>query len=302
MAYRRPLWYYPLFQIPLLLLGLCLAMALLFWLLGWGRPSVAVSIALDLSGSTYDPQPFNAPGTIMNQEINAVNRYLEKNTSGVLSRPNQVKILGFASAVRPLTRDFSTDAKVINQELTQSIKPGLAEILGEGTNLDLAIQEGVKALKSVSDRCRELLIVTDGAVFVAPEGIINAKSNRVKINAVVIGTEAPLLQAATLATGGRYISAEGSELDQLFTEKIFRDFNNNWGWVLFWLGLAWICLMWLLVMPLDRWLFQRLLKMPINLAGKLALGNAFFWSAATPLIVWKLYQILEFALPFIGSC
>jgi Ca-activated chloride channel family protein len=60
--------------------------------------------------------------------------------------------------------------------------------------------------------------------------------------------------------------------------------------------------MWLLVMPLDRWLFQGLLKMPINLAGKLALGNAFFWSAATPLIVWKLYQILEFALPFIGSC
>jgi Ca-activated chloride channel family protein len=60
--------------------------------------------------------------------------------------------------------------------------------------------------------------------------------------------------------------------------------------------------MWLLVMPLDRWLFQGLLKMPINLAGKLALGNAFFWSAATPLMVCKLYQVLEFALPFIGSC
>ena len=69
--YRRPLWRYPLFQIPLLLLGACLAAALLFWLLGLGRVPVAVAIALDLSSSTYSSE-FNAPGSIMAQEVQAV--------------------------------------------------------------------------------------------------------------------------------------------------------------------------------------------------------------------------------------
>ena len=73
-SYRVKLWNYPLFQIPLICCGLCLVAATLFWLLGFGRPKVAVAIALDLSGSTYNNQIelFNSPGTIINKEVQAV--------------------------------------------------------------------------------------------------------------------------------------------------------------------------------------------------------------------------------------
>jgi hypothetical protein len=54
------------------------------------------------------------------------------------------------------------------------------------------------------------------------------------------------------------------------------------------LGITWIALMWTLVLPLDRWILQGWLKKPFNLAGKLALGNAFFWTALTPGLIWRL--------------
>jgi Ca-activated chloride channel family protein len=58
--------------------------------------------------------------------------------------------------------------------------------------------------------------------------------------------------------------------------------------------------MWLLTLPLDKWIFQDLMKLPMNLAGQLALGNALFWSVATPLVVWRLGQL--FGSPFFSSC
>ncbi|MEW5856817.1 MAG: VWA domain-containing protein, partial [Cyanobacteriota bacterium] len=75
---RRGLWLYPLFQIPLMLLGACIVVTALIWLLGLGRPPVAVAIALDLSSSTYGTQ-FNAPGTVMDREVAAVRSYLQQN-------------------------------------------------------------------------------------------------------------------------------------------------------------------------------------------------------------------------------
>lgn len=84
--YRIKLWSYPLFQIPLILLGVCLIMLLLFWLLGFGRPQVAVAIALDVSGSTYESNidKFNATGTILNQQVKAVQAYLKENNQETL--------------------------------------------------------------------------------------------------------------------------------------------------------------------------------------------------------------------------
>lgn len=300
-SYRRPLWLYPLFQIPLLLLGGFLATALLFWLLGLGRPSVAVAIALDLSSSTYGQQ-FNAEGTIMAQEIDAVRAYLDKNSSGVLRQPNQVQVFGFADGVRPLTSGFSDDSEQIQQQLGQALQPTLVDIIGGGTNLDLALQEGIFALRTVGDRCRELLVVTDGEVSVADQVIAQANLNNVTINAVVIGAEAPQVRQATRETGGRYISAEQDTLDRLFTTQLFNNFNNNWRWILLWLGCAWIALMWMMTMPLDRWIFQGLLHFPMNLAGRFALGNALFWTAATPGIVIAIYRALNLALPFFKAC
>ncbi len=300
-SYRRPISLSPLFQIPLICLGVCLACALLFWLLGIGRPSVAVAIALDLSSSTYQNE-FNAPDSIMAREIKAVQAYLEKNGSGILRQPNQVQVFGFATGVRPLTRAFSDDSQQVSQELQQSLQPDLPNIIVGGTNLDLAIQEGTLALAQVSDRCRELLLVTDGEVSVNPMVIDEAKEQGVKINALVIGTDAPQVEGATFATSGQYLSGNVEELDQLFTQNFFENFNNNWRWVLFWLGLAWIALMWVIVLPLDRWVLQGLFKFPMNLAGRISLFNALFWTAATPLIIWKLYDLFGLMLPFIGQC
>jgi Ca-activated chloride channel family protein len=282
-----------------MLLGLFLTIALLFWLFGFGRPQVAVAIALDLSSSTYGTE-FNAPGSIMNQEINAVQAYLNKND--ILRQPNQIKIFGFASGIIPLTNNFSTDGQAISQQLTNALQPELVNIIGGGTNLDLAISETTQELAIISDRCRELLIVTDGEAMINPSVIGEAIAKKVSINAIVIGAEAPIIQAATFTTGGKYISTDITNLETLFTEKFFDSFNNNWRWIVFWLALAWIALMFTLIMPLDRWLFQGLFKMPINLAGRLALFNALFWTAATPGILWRIYQIFNLGLPFVKNC
>jgi Ca-activated chloride channel family protein len=299
--YRRPLWSYPLFQIPLIFLGIFFVSALLFWLLGIGRPPVAVAIALDLSTSTYENR-FNEPGSVMNQEIEAVRAYVTKNSSGILRQPNQVKIFGFASGVTPLTNTFETDSQKIIQELNQSLKPNLVNTIGGGTNLDFAIQEGRDALSNIDDRCRELLLVTDGIASVNNRVVNEAKEKKVRINAIIIGTDAPEVKNATITTGGQYISGDINSLQALFTEKLFNNLNNNWGWILLWLALIWIALMWTLTMILDRWLFQGLFSMPMNFAGRLALCNALFWTVATPLIAWRLYQIFNLALPFISSC
>lgn len=300
--YRRPLWLYPLFQIPALFLCLFLLLALLFSFLGFGRPLVSVAIALDLSTSTYYGQDFNASGTVMDLEVQAVKAYLEKNATADLKQPNLVKVFGFAGDVEPLTQTFGDNSQQIASELTTALRPTLADLLGEGTNVDRAIEEGTKALSEQSERCRELLLVTDGEATVSPSVIQNAIANRVKINAVVIGAESLAIRAATFATGGQYLSGEASKLNALFTEKFFTRFNTNWRWILFWLGLAWIAFMWVLTMPLDRWLFQGLLKMPLNLAGRLALGNALFWTAAIPGILWGIYKLSNLALPFVSQC
>jgi Ca-activated chloride channel homolog len=296
------LWLYPLFQIPTLFLCLFLLLALLFSFWGFGRPLVSVAIALDLSTSTYYGQDFNASGTVMDLEVQAVKAYLKKNTTADLKQPNLVKVFGFAGDVEPLTQTFEDDSQQIAKELTTALRPTLADILGEGTNVDRAIEEGTQALSEQSDRCRELLLVTDGEATVSPSVIQNAIANRIKINAIVIGAESLAIRAATLATGGKYLSGDAKNLNTLFTEQFFSRFNSNWRWVLFWLGLAWVALMWALTMPLDRWLFQGLLKRPLNLAGRLALGNALFWTAATPGILWGIYKLSNLALPFFSQC
>ena len=119
---------------------------------------------------------------------------------------------------------------------------------------------------------------------------------------MILGSDAPEVKAATWQTGGKYLQGDARELNVLFTDEFFERFNSNWRWVIFWLGLTWIALVWMIAMPLDRWIFEGLLKMPMDLGGKLALFHALFWTAATPGIIWKIYQLLDLTLPFLGSC
>lgn len=280
-----------------MLLSACLVAAALFGLLGLGRPKVAVAIALDLSASTYSSQ-FNAPGTVMSQEIQAVRSYLQQNDQ-LLREPNQIQILGFGGVVQPLTSDFKTDSQQLETELDQALQdPNLPlQIVTNTTDLNLAIQKSTSALSNIRDRCRELLIVTDGEAEVSPDIIAGALTSRVKINAVVVGTDAPALRTAAAATNGIYLSGAGQNLETFFTDTFFIRFNSNLKWIIFWLGAAWIALMWLLILPLDRWIYQGLLKLSMSLAGRIALGNALFWTILTPIVVWRLS-----GLPLISSC
>lgn len=289
MLQRRQIWLYPLFQIPLMLMVSCLIIAALGWLLNWGRPPVAVTISLDLNDSTT--------GEVRKQEILAVKSYLQQNQK--LKNPNQVKIFAFANNVQPLTRDFNSKSEEIESQFVQALQnPSLEKQLGGGTNLNLAIQEGVNALKTIANRCRELLIVTDGMVDVKPAIIDEAIKEDVKINAVVLGGRVSSdLQTAATRSRGLYLAGEAKDLSILFTENLFNRFNSNLRWIIFWLGAAFICLMWTLTLPLDRWLFQGVVGLNITLSGQLALGNAIFWTVLTIIVLWRL-----FGLPFTSSC
>ena len=302
LSNHRPLWLYPLFQIPGILLGIFLVLAMLFWLLGLGRPNVAVTIALDLSSSTYTPQPFNAPGTVMAQEVAAVRAYVER-SSQQLKVPNQIQVIGFAKQVVSLTNGFTDNKQQLETELNQSLaNPNLRSQLGDGTNFDQAIEQGTKALAG-QNQCRELLLVTDGQADISPLTIAQAASQKVKINALVVGADAPRLQAAASATQGVYTSYASeavSVLQSLLADKFFPQFNSNLRWVVLWLGAAWVALMWLLTLPLDRWVLHGWMGLPWNLSGQLALGNAVFWTVLTPFILWQLWQFL--GLPFFASC
>ncbi|MGL5196039.1 MAG: vWA domain-containing protein, partial [Chroococcales cyanobacterium] len=94
-----------------------------------------------------------------------------------------------------------------------------------------------------------------------------------------------------------YLSAEASNLELLFTQTFFRDFNSNWRWILFWLSGAFIFLMWTLTLPLDRWLFQGIMGLNMTLSGQIALGNALFWTVVTLIAFWK-----GFGIPFGNPC
>ena len=228
-SYRVRLWNYPLFQIPLILLSLCLVAAMLFWLLGFGQPKVAVAIALDLSSSTYgEVASFNAPGTILEREVKAVEAYLQQNNEEILLNPNQVKVFGFGDTVKPLTGNFEANSNQVATSLSEALKTeGLATEIGSGTDLNLAIKTGINALRTVPKRCRELILVTDGIANVSPGVIVDASANRVKINSVVIGQEALALRGASFATGGIYLSGDSNNLSAFFTDNFFSTRNEK---------------------------------------------------------------------------
>ena len=282
----QPIFSKPLFQRSLIFLIIFLILAALFVLLGFGRPNLAVVIALDLSTSTHDGK-WNGQGTVMAKEIEAVNAYLDLNLK--LSNPNQIQVLGFGDVVEKLAPSFQSDSSQVKKDFTESLtKPDIrSKFIASGTNLSLVISESVSNLKEVGDRCRQMLLVTDGDANINPEVIADAVANKVKVNSVIVGAESPAVLAVTLATGGTYNSSLVGDLSLLFTDKIFSGFNSNIRWVIFWLGCAWVALMWLLVHHLDLF-FQKFLGIGFSLAGKLALSNALFWTFSTIGIVWRI--------------
>lgn len=299
--FYRPLWRYPLFQIPAIFVAVFLVITLLFGLLRLGQPPVAVVIALDMSQSTYGDNIL-ASGTILAKELEAVEAYLDLNTAKVLRKPNQVQVLGFADGVIPLTEDFDDNSQKLITQLNNAWTADIPLTIGGGTNVDLVLQEGISSLSGVEKRCRELLLVTDGAVNISPTMIEEANLNNIRINAIVIGNPPKSVEPATSATKGVALEGDQDNLSTLFTDRLFTRFNSNIRWVIFWLGCTWVALMWLLTMPLDRWIFQGFLNIRMDYAGKMALGNAIAWTVLTPLLLWQIYRLLDIAAPFLGEC
>ena len=296
--HRRPLWRFSLFQVPLISFILCLVMALLFWLLGLGRPQVSVAIGLDLSGSTGygNPTVLIPPGSVIEKEQQAIESYVKLNSSDVLKKPNELYVFGFGKNVEALTPSFMSNASKIEKALDDALNdPSLpAKIDPSQNDVDLAIKKGIDELSGVRDRCREFILVTDGQVEISPQSVQDAIASKIKINAVVIGEEAIPLRTAAFATGGVYFGST-TNLDLIFTEEFFENFNSNLRWILFWLAMAWISFMWLLTLPLDRWVLQKFY--PFNLSGRIAMGNGLFWTVSTLSLLWKLVGI-----PFINQC
>ncbi|NJL10142.1 MAG: hypothetical protein HC908_08170 [Calothrix sp. SM1_7_51] len=114
---------------------------------------------------------------------------------------------------------------------------------------------------------------------------------------MVIGADTSQIESAAIATRGILLSGDIFTLQALLLDQFFVRINSNVKWIILFLGGAWISLMWTLTLPLDRWIFQGLMKYRINISGQLALVNALFWSVATPIIVWGIWQIL--GLPFL---
>ncbi|ACB50388.1 unknown [Crocosphaera subtropica ATCC 51142] len=306
LKYRRKVIEYPLFYTPLILVGLFLAFALLFGLLNIGKPPVAVVIALDVSSSTYQGQSFNAPNTIMDQEVQAVNAYLEANAK--LSNPNKVQILGIGGGKAPkLTASMDSSQDVILDQLNRQLNdPNLPYQLRpepQQDDLDIVINNATEILEEQENHCKELLMVTDAGVTITQSAVTQATGKNIKLNSLVFGTESvPNLRSASRQTDGIYIdnitlsNTGGNYLEEVFLNDFFRQFNSNWKWIRFWLGCALIAFLWLLVLPLDRWVFQGVFNMSMEPSGKIALGIAFIGTMITVALM------IAGGLPLISPC
>ncbi len=279
----------PLFQIPLIGLIACLIMWCCTGFMGWGQPS-AVAIALDLSGSTYSEQPqqFNQPGTISYQQIAAVRSYLRYN-SQLKFQSQSIQIFGFAGEALALTKDFQNDRKIIENQLDATLNsPHLLEdILPNTTLVDRAIEIGTQSLSQINDHRRELLIVSDGRGDISQLYIDRAIANRVRIHMIVVGDDSRHLEQIAKETGGTYQAGDANQLKAFFRTRFFEQLIRRRAWHFICVGGNLISVTWILVLPIDRCIFQGKMKWSMNKSGKVSLLLAY---GSTAGIVFYLVQ------------
>lgn len=279
----QPSWRYAIFQIPALLTVGFLILALLSRFLGWFPPTVSVQMMLDLSSSTYYGSVFRGAGTVMQAEIDAVKAYARENAS--TSNPNLLSLSGFGDRVVPITSNFSSNPTEIDQAIEQVVQPIAAPQIGGGTNLDLAVEKGLESLSSQSQRCKEMLVITDGQAQLNPLRLTGAKLSGVRLNFLIVGQPVPdNLAAAATITGGLALPADANNITTLLAGQLRDRFNSNNKFVNLFLGLAWVSLMWMLVLPLDRFL-QKQMNMRFDFSGRIALLNALGWTVAIALFL-----------------
>lgn len=286
----QPSWRYAIFQIPAMLMAGFLLLALLTHFGRWFGPTVSVQMMLDLSSSTYEnTNIFKGQGTIMQAEIEAAINYARQNAA--ISNPNLLSLSGFADRVVPITQNFSKDPAEIEKAIEQVVQPAIKPQLGEGTNLNLAVEKGLNSLSSQSPRCKEMLVITDGQAELNPILLSRAKFSRVRLNFLIVGQPVPAdLNLAAQSTGGLTMLSNTNNISALVGGQFRERFNSNSKLVNFFLGLSWVSLMWMLVLPLDRFL-QNQMKMRFDFSGRIALSNAFFWTVL--ICLWLGLPVLQ---------
>ena len=294
---QRP-WHYALFQIPALLTAIFFVLAVLTSNLGWFPPNVSVQMMLDLSGSTYQNGNFKGAGTIMAAEIEAVKDYARQNSNS--GKANLLSLSGFADQVIPITKKFSSNPTEIEQAIDQVVQPSIEQQIGGGTNLDLAVENGLKSLNTQKQQFKEMLVFTDGVIDLKPWLAARVKLSGVRLNFLVVDKPVSnsLAQVAGL-TGGVALPADVNNIKELVSGQLRERFNSNSRIVNLFFGLAFISLMWMLVLPIDR-LLQRLIHIRFDYSGIIALFNAGFWTIVT--VFWvglPFYQ--GYLNPWIGE-
>lgn len=279
LSHPRSNWRYPILQLSGFLALVFLIFSLLTSYLGWFSPTVSVQMMLDLSSSTYENTEFRGAGSLMAAEIEAVKAYARANA--VTSNPNNLSLSGFADRVIPITANFSDDVTAIETALEQVVEPQIIESIGGGTNLNLAVEEGLNRLSGQLDSCKEMLVVTDGEVRLNPALVFRANANRVKLNFLIVSQTIPYnLTRAARDTGGIALSANVQNIQSLIANRLRQKFSSNAKFVKLFLGLALISLIWMLIFPVDRWL-QRQWHIRFDHAGRITLFNAVFWTLLT---------------------
>lgn len=290
---HQPVWRYAIFQISAGCIVLFLILALLASQLSWLPRLVAVHLTLDLSSSTYETtEVFRGAGTIMAEEIAAVKAYVDRNAG--LPQPNAVSISGFADSVVPITRNFTSDPQEIEQAIEDVIQPALSDRIGGSTNINLAIEDGVSQLKTQPRACPEIVAITDGVFELEKSAIQQAQKNNVKLNFLVVGQPINAeIDRWAKQTGGIALEANPNSIAKLLSGKVFNHFNTSPLVPLFY-GCAFISFMWMLLLPLERFL-ELALRIRIDRASQIAVYNAFFWTVITPifLIVSGLFNPLQ---------
>lgn len=276
---RRPLWTYPLFQLPLLSGVLWICAASLSGWLSWGQPT-SVVVALDLSSSTYatpdseaqnrSAERFNQPDTLSHQQVQALYGYLDRERQrGNLAI---VQALGFAGEVVPLTEGFSSDIDRVRSQIEDRLAQTdlLDRVSPNHTNLNLALSEATERLQGQPNR-RELLIVSDGEVDVADFFVQSAREQDITVHTMSVGRDAPSLQQIARQTGGVYRTGDGAAIAQFFEDSLYhRQLHQDLWQLLCYCGIL-LSFLWLLTLPCDRWLLQDTLRLPMNRSGRIAL-------------------------------
>ena len=268
--------------------------AIVFSLLGFGKPTVSVAVALDLSSS--------ARSTVMAREVQAVKAYLTENSK--LKVPNQIQLIGFADKAQALTTSFQTDSQQIEAELDKALAdPKLFQNIGGGTQIQKSLEFGINILSQTFGSCKELLLVTDGEFPISGDitgEITSASTQKVKINVVIAGQSAqqyiPAIETAFASAGKVNLLNSSDDLQIFFTENFFVNINSNKRWVNFWLGAAAIALMYALILPLDEFVFQAMMKMNFTDSGRIV----YFITGLSTIVILIVFGWS--GLPFITEC